>query len=87
MEGVDVIGVGWVEVGDVFAEEFFDGKVCRADAVDDTARQFVGAIFVEVGVVADGFGLVGERIGRVVHEGLERAFGAHGFEECFAHGI
>jgi hypothetical protein len=40
-----------------------------------------------VRVVADGGGLAGEGIGGVVHEGFEGAFGAHGFEEGFAHGV
>ena len=81
------VGVGGVEVGDVGVEEFCEGEVGFADAVDDAAGEFVGAVAVEVGVVADGGGLAGEGVGGVVHEGLDGAFGAHGFEEGLAHGV
>ncbi len=52
VEGGLRVGVGGVEVGDGGVEEFGEGQVGFADAVDDAAGQFVGAIAVEVGVVA-----------------------------------
>src|SRR5438309_11044139 len=87
IEGGLRVGVGWVEVGDGGIEEFFQGQVGFADAVDDAAGELVGAVAVEVGVVADGFGLAGEGAGGVVHEGFEGAFGTYGFEEALAHGV
>ena len=55
--------------------------------MDDATGQFVGSIAVEVGVVVDGLGLVGEGVGRVVHEGLHGGFGTEGFEEGFGHRV
>ena len=82
-------GSGWagLKSGMAGVEEFCEGEIGFADAVDDAAGELVGAVTVEVGVVADGGGLAGEGVGGVVHEGFEGAFGAHGFEEGFAHGV
>ena len=58
------VGVGGVEVGDFGVEEFCQWQVGFADAVDDAAGELVGAVAVEVGVVADGGGLAGEGVWR-----------------------
>ena len=81
------VGVGRVEVGDFGVEKFCEREVGFADAVNDAAGEFVGSVAVEVGVVADGGGLAGEGVRGVVHEGSQRAFGAHRFEQGFAHGV
>ena len=87
MEGGLGVGVGGVEVGDVGGEVLGKGQVGLADSVDYAAGQFVGSVAVEVGVVVDGFGLVGVGVGGVVHEGVHGGFGAEGFEEGPGHGV
>jgi len=77
----------WIEVGNGGVEEFGEREIGFADAVDYASGELVRAVAVEVGVIADGGGLAGEGVGGVMHEGFEGAFGAHGFEESFAHGV
>src|ERR1035438_305298 len=85
IEGCLRIWFRWVKVGYVFGEELAKRELGFADAVDHAPRQFIGSIFVEMGIVADGLGLVREGVGRVVHECLHRTIWTHGFKENLAH--
>ena len=72
--------MGGVEGGDARAKIGFKWEMLVADALHDGAGQFVGAVGVEVGVVFEFVGLVGECVGWVVHEGVQGSGFAHGFE-------
>lgn len=79
--------MGWIEGGDGQAEIGFEWEVLVADALHDRSGQLVGAVGVEVRVVFELVGLVGECVGWVVDEGMQGSGWAHGFEEGFAEGI